>query len=165
MMEKVVLPPFKPRRTDEEVIKQCPWASTGKPKGVMQPHSSLRAFLAWRIHDLKFTPESRNAQHASFSFDASLDDLLCPLAAGGSVYIMPEEIRKDVNAMCQYLFDNGITGMTLSTQLGMTMLGLFNNLPLRYLMMGGEKMLPSQKKSSASLGYRKQRCFMWATLV
>ena len=33
MMEKVVLPPFKPRRTDEEVIKQCPWASTGKPKG------------------------------------------------------------------------------------------------------------------------------------
>ena len=32
MMEKVVLPPYKPRRTDEEVIKQCPWASTGKPK-------------------------------------------------------------------------------------------------------------------------------------
>ncbi|MBQ6406201.1 MAG: 3-methyl-2-oxobutanoate dehydrogenase subunit beta, partial [Prevotella sp.] len=28
----VVLPPYKPRRTDEEVIKQCPWASTGKPK-------------------------------------------------------------------------------------------------------------------------------------
>ena len=32
MMEKVVLPPFKPRRTDEEVIAQCPWASTGRPK-------------------------------------------------------------------------------------------------------------------------------------
>ena len=32
MMEKVVLPPMKPRRTDEEVIRQCPWASTGKPK-------------------------------------------------------------------------------------------------------------------------------------
>ena len=30
MMEKVVLPPFKPRRTDEEVISQCPWASTGR---------------------------------------------------------------------------------------------------------------------------------------
>ena len=33
MMEKVVLPPFKPRRTDEEIIEQCPWASTGKKKG------------------------------------------------------------------------------------------------------------------------------------
>jgi 2-oxoglutarate ferredoxin oxidoreductase subunit alpha len=30
MMEKVVLPPFKPRRTDEQVREQCPWAATGK---------------------------------------------------------------------------------------------------------------------------------------
>ncbi len=30
MMEKVVLPPQKPRRTEEEVIEECPWASTGR---------------------------------------------------------------------------------------------------------------------------------------
>ena len=30
MMEKVVLPDYKPRRTDEEVEKQCPWAATGR---------------------------------------------------------------------------------------------------------------------------------------
>lgn len=30
MMEKVVLPPFKPRRTDKEIAEQCPWALTGK---------------------------------------------------------------------------------------------------------------------------------------
>lgn len=29
MMEKVILPEPKPRRTDEEIIEQCPWASTG----------------------------------------------------------------------------------------------------------------------------------------
>lgn len=29
MMEKVVLPPFKPRRTEEEIAKECPWASNG----------------------------------------------------------------------------------------------------------------------------------------
>ena len=29
MMEKVVLPPFKPRRTDEEILKECPWAANG----------------------------------------------------------------------------------------------------------------------------------------
>lgn len=33
MMEKVVLPPVKPRRTDEEVIAQCPWATTGRTNG------------------------------------------------------------------------------------------------------------------------------------
>ncbi|MBE6328847.1 MAG: 3-methyl-2-oxobutanoate dehydrogenase subunit VorB [Paludibacteraceae bacterium] len=32
MMEKVVLPDFKPRRTDEEIEKECPWAAVGKPK-------------------------------------------------------------------------------------------------------------------------------------
>jgi 2-oxoglutarate ferredoxin oxidoreductase subunit alpha len=31
MMEKVVLPPQRPRRTDEDVARQCPWAVTGKP--------------------------------------------------------------------------------------------------------------------------------------
>ncbi|MDE6197857.1 MAG: 3-methyl-2-oxobutanoate dehydrogenase subunit VorB, partial [Muribaculaceae bacterium] len=30
MMEKVVLPPQRPRRTDEEVRRQCPWAATGR---------------------------------------------------------------------------------------------------------------------------------------
>ena len=30
MMEKVVLPPQKPRRTEEEVKQECPWASIGR---------------------------------------------------------------------------------------------------------------------------------------
>ena len=33
MMEKVVLPDFQPRRTDEEIIAQCPWAARGRQKG------------------------------------------------------------------------------------------------------------------------------------
>lgn len=32
MMEKVVLPPFKPRRTEEEIRKECPWAACGRLK-------------------------------------------------------------------------------------------------------------------------------------
>ena len=30
MMEKVVLPPQKPRRTEEEIKKECPWATFGR---------------------------------------------------------------------------------------------------------------------------------------
>ncbi|MCF0160783.1 MAG: 3-methyl-2-oxobutanoate dehydrogenase subunit VorB [Bacteroidaceae bacterium] len=33
MMEKVVLPPFKPRRTTEEIEAECPWAATGHKAG------------------------------------------------------------------------------------------------------------------------------------
>ena len=33
MMEKVALQPQQPRRTNEEIARECPWASLGKPKG------------------------------------------------------------------------------------------------------------------------------------
>ena len=33
MMERVVLPPQKPRRTDDEVVRECPWATTGRTAG------------------------------------------------------------------------------------------------------------------------------------
>ena len=32
MMEKVVMPPMKPRRTDEQIRKECPWATVGRSK-------------------------------------------------------------------------------------------------------------------------------------
>lgn len=32
MMEKVVLPPIKPRRTEKEIKRECPWATTGRTK-------------------------------------------------------------------------------------------------------------------------------------
>ena len=37
MMEKVVLPPFKPRRTEAEIAAQCPWATTGRT-GMRRPN-------------------------------------------------------------------------------------------------------------------------------
>ena len=119
--------------------------STGKPKGVMLPHRALRAYLAWRIAKIGITPESRHAEHPSFSFDASLDDLLCPLAAGGCVHILPEELRKDMDGIYNYLKEQRITGLTLSTALGMTLLGQYSDLPVKFMMMGGEKMLPFPK--------------------
>ncbi|WP_080904894.1 3-methyl-2-oxobutanoate dehydrogenase subunit VorB [Parabacteroides sp. Marseille-P3160] len=32
MMEKVVLPPFHPRRTESQIIEECPWAANGRKK-------------------------------------------------------------------------------------------------------------------------------------
>lgn len=33
MMEKVVMPEQRPRRTDEQIARECPWAVTGRPEG------------------------------------------------------------------------------------------------------------------------------------
>ena len=43
MMEKVVLPPFRPRRTDEEIAEQCPWAVTGH--AVRRGHPNVETTL------------------------------------------------------------------------------------------------------------------------
>ena len=37
LMEKVVLPPFRPRKTDEEIEKESPWSTTGR-KGGREPN-------------------------------------------------------------------------------------------------------------------------------
>ena len=113
--------------------------TTGMPKGVMIEHKNLRAFLQFRIGLLHLTQENRCAQHASFSFDASLDDLLPPLVMGAQVHILSSELRQDIKGMYDYFMRNKITGLTMSTQLGIEMLS-HPNLPLRYLMLGGSKM-------------------------
>ena len=113
--------------------------TTGMPKGVMIEHKNLRAFLQFRIGLLHLTQEDRCAQHASFSFDASLDDLLPPLVKGAQVHILSSELRQDIKGMNDYFMRNKITGLTMSTQLGIEMLSHFN-LPLRYFMLGGSKM-------------------------
>ena len=119
--------------------------STGKPKGVVIQHKALRAFAEWMKKELHLNTESRNAQHSSFSFDASIVDLLCPLAAGGACYIIPEEIRRDTGAIYEYLRNYHITGLTLTTQFGMTLLSMYRDFSLEYLLMGGEKLLQIPK--------------------
>lgn len=42
MMEKVVMPPYKPRRTEEEIRRECPWATMGRtPDRKPNIHTSL----------------------------------------------------------------------------------------------------------------------------
>ena len=120
--------------------------STGKPKGVMIRHLSLSAKVHWQVHDLEITPQDANVCHPSFSFDASVDDLFCPLAGGASVHILSEDIRQNMVELYQYTVDNHITGGSFSTQFGLELVNQFE-LPLRYIIMGGEKMVPVKKRN------------------
>ncbi|SFW51679.1 non-ribosomal peptide synthetase [Selenomonas ruminantium] len=119
--------------------------STGRPKGVVQSHRSLRAYVEWRLIDFAITEKSIHAVHPSFSFDASLEDLLCPIAAGSEIHILSEELRRNMEEMKDYFIGHGITHASFSTQMGMAMLNQYPELPMRYMLMGGEKMLPCRK--------------------
>ena len=117
--------------------------STGKPKGVVIPHRALRHLCAWNVADLGLKPGDKVATHPSFSFDASVIDIFPTLAAGGELHIYREELRKDLQGMRDYIVANGIKGGTMSTQIGMALLDTYPDLPLAYLIVGGEKLMPT----------------------
>lgn len=119
--------------------------STGKPKGVIIQQKALRAYIAWKIVKHNITPNSRHLLHSNVSFDASIDDISCPLAAGARVYVMEEKDRKDLKSIYNYIVDNKITTATLSTQLGTLLVDTYPDVPLQNLFIGGEKMLPIKK--------------------
>lgn len=120
--------------------------STGKPKGVMMEHKGLCALIKWLVPMEELKLGDRCAEHASFSFDASLLDLLPPLTCGAEVHILSSELRLDTGGMCQYFKEQRISGISISTQLGTEMINGFE-LPLRYMVMGGEKMKQLRKTS------------------
>ena len=120
--------------------------STGKPKGVMMEHKGLCALVKWLVPMEELKPGDKCAEHASFSFDASLLDLFAPLTCGAEVHILSSKLRLDMKGMCTYFEQQHITGTSMSTQLGMEMIN-GHELPLRYMVLGGEKMNQMRKTS------------------
>jgi len=114
--------------------------STGKPKGVMIPHSAKANFVQFIAREWRHTSNSRICCHSSFSFDASVEDLYPVLTVGGTLYTVPKEARKDLTLLSDFIVNNGITGGCYTTQLGQMLLQLYPDLPVDYLVVGGEKM-------------------------
>ncbi|MBQ7641912.1 MAG: amino acid adenylation domain-containing protein [Acholeplasmatales bacterium] len=119
--------------------------STGKPKGVVITHEGLSCFLAWQIADYDLSDKNVHAQHASFSFDASVMDIFPPLATGAKVHVLDEVVRKDLDLTYKYLVDNKVTNLCMSTQIGMSLINLHPDVPLKFLLIGGEKFLQVAK--------------------
>ncbi len=114
--------------------------STGKPKGVMIPQSAKANFVQFIAREWRHTENSRILCHSSFSFDASIEDLYPVLTVGGTLYTVPQEARKDMALLHDFIISNGITGGCYTTQLGQMLLQLYPDLPVDYLVVGGEKM-------------------------
>lgn len=123
--------------------------STGVPKGVVVKQSALQNFITWlsELEQLKLGDQC--ALHTSFCFDGSMFDLFPPLVCGATLHILSDELRQDMQTLYDYIKENHIVGLLLTTQLGMSLMEQYD-LPLRFLMVGGEK-LTDFKPSSVSL--------------
>ena len=66
--------------------------STQMPKGVAIRHKSLLNYIRETVKMYRFDEHTRVLCVKSFSYDASLTDIFCPLYSGGAVYLMDERL-------------------------------------------------------------------------
>ena len=67
--------------------------STGIPKGVCVSHRAAYCFPAWAKTEFQVTHNERIASIAPFTFDLSTFDLFSGLAAGATIYLVPEKYK------------------------------------------------------------------------
>ena len=113
--------------------------STGEPKGVTVTHEAMMNFIMWLKNTEDLKAGEQCAIHTNFVFDGSLFDLYPPLISGATLHILSSTLRMDLHGMYRYFIDHHIVGLLLTTQMGMMMMRNYE-LPLRFLMVGGEKL-------------------------
>ena len=114
--------------------------TTGSAKGVMIPHRALTNLLHFIVRRWHLDETSRISCHSSLAFDASVEDLFPVLTVGGTVYLMPEEVRHDMEKLHQFLDDNHITGGCYTTQMG-ALIASRPHPSLDYICLGGERLM------------------------
>jgi amino acid adenylation domain-containing protein len=88
--------------------------STGKPKGVLVAHQGLCNLALALINVFDVQPDSRVLQFASFSFDASISEVVMALCAGARLYLGTRESLLPGLSLMQLLQNQRISHVTLS---------------------------------------------------
>ena len=87
--------------------------STGIPKGVALSHRAVVNLILWQIEDSRLAEGAKTAQFHSFSFDVSCQEMFSTWASGGSLVLITEEDRKDVNQLLVTLSEKGVERLFL----------------------------------------------------
>jgi amino acid adenylation domain-containing protein len=87
--------------------------STGKPKGVLVNHEGLCNLALAQIRAFDVQTNSRVLQFASFSFDASISEIVMTLCAGAKLYLGTKDSLRPGADLMQLLHTQRITHATL----------------------------------------------------
>ncbi|HOT90215.1 MAG TPA: amino acid adenylation domain-containing protein [Anaerolineae bacterium] len=77
--------------------------STGKPKGVAMPHGPLVNLMEWQNRNSTLSQGARTLQFSPLSFDVSCQELFATWNSGGTLVLIPEELRRDAPALWRFL--------------------------------------------------------------
>ncbi len=73
--------------------------STGKPKGVLMHRGPLVNLQGWHLADADLALPLRTLQFTSLNFDVHFQEIFTTLATGGSLVLIAEETRRDLQAL------------------------------------------------------------------
>ncbi|HEY0682983.1 MAG TPA: amino acid adenylation domain-containing protein [Steroidobacter sp.] len=88
--------------------------STGLPKAVAMPHGPLISMLGWQQQVMPVGPSDMVAQFASFSFDVSAQEMFACWQGGGTLLILPDDVRHDPKALADLLCEKPVRQVYLT---------------------------------------------------
>jgi len=87
--------------------------STGKPKGVRMGGGALVNLLNWQQKHSESAAGFNTLQYAPLTFDVSFQEIFATLTTGGSLYLIPDEIRLDPSELIRFIDTNNINRIFL----------------------------------------------------
>ena len=105
-------PPADPAPRDPESLAYVIFTSgsTGAPKGAMIRHGAIASRMRWQIEQvLRFGPDDASLFKAPLSFDISINEVLLPLCAGGTVVVTRDGEEREPERLLRLIAQHGVT--------------------------------------------------------
>uniref|UniRef100_UPI0025E4FCF8 AMP-binding protein n=1 Tax=uncultured Methanobrevibacter sp. TaxID=253161 RepID=UPI0025E4FCF8 len=114
--------------------------TTGTPKGVLITRKAINNFVSWYVDETNFTQNDVYGMYCSYVFDMHTHALYSPVITGGSLYIVPEDIRLNLKALNDYFVEHNCTHTYITSQVGKLFAESGMKTTIKLLCFGGMKL-------------------------
>lgn len=123
--------------------------STGMPKGVGIKHRSLANLVIWLQNQFPLSKSDRFLHKSLYSFDVSINEIFWPLTNGAALVISEETSVKDPQELLNLMVSQKVSATCFVPSMleHVASAANFKDVPLRYLISGGEA-LPVRLKNT-----------------
>ncbi len=111
----------------------------GEPKGNVITRLAIESFCEWYVGFVSMTSEDRFSMYNSFAFGIHTQ-IFSPIIVGGSVDIVPDEIRFDIARLNEHFISSKVTLTSISTHMGVLFASSVDDSTVRSVLYGGEKL-------------------------
>lgn len=139
--EKEDCSPINNLSPDQEAFVLYTSGTTGNPKGVVHTVKSLTNILRFNFkEDYSENDIITTAVVMDLSFAAAIVDIYEPILKGGTVHIISESMRTNMNALTEYVEKHGICRSCVGSAMGVELLRSYK-LGYKELVVAGDKVV------------------------